>query len=151
MKMFIRNVDGVAAVEFALIAPALILLILGMFDFGMYMNTTMKLENTARAAAEYLHQGGDPDNLEDDIIMDSSLDLTDETRDTVTVTNEYVCACGDDVEIDCDDTCEEDVDGDSYRRRYLEVTLNMDYEPMFPYPGLPQTMVLGGFVRLQVE
>ncbi len=151
-RSFINNRDGVAAVEFALMAPALITVMLGIFEFGNYINTTMKLENTARAAAEYLYQGGDEETLEDDVIMNSNLDLTDTTRESVTVETEYVCECSEEREISCDLPCGEDDESDSYRRRYLEVTLNMNYDSLLPYPEtLGRTMVLAGFVRIQVE
>lgn len=145
------NNEGVAAVEFALIAPALVMMLIGIFDFGNYINTTMKLENTARAAAEYLYQGGDEEDLEDDIIMNSNLNLTDMTRDSVEVETDYVCECSEEREISCELPCSEADASDLYQRRYLEVTLNMSYDPLFSYPWLPRTMMLEGFVRLQVE
>ncbi len=147
---FIRDIAGVAAVEFALLAPSLVFLLIGVFDYGMYMNETMKLENTARTAAEYLYEGGDEDNLVTDVYLPSSLNLTADTVGTLTTNVEYICECVDGDVSDCDLGCTEDGD-DTYMRRYLEITLSKSHETLLPYPGFPGTKTLAGFVRLQME
>lgn len=147
IKHFLIDKTGIAAVEFALLAPVLVVLFIGIFDFGMYLNSAMKLENTARAAAEYVRQGGDINNIEDDVIAPSNLNLTAEQMESVEVTAEYVCECNEGEGVDCAGSC----GPDDYMRRYLEVSLDMSYQPSFPYPGLPDDMDLGGFVRLQIN
>jgi len=148
----VRDVSGVAAVEFALIAPMLILLLIGMIDYGVYMNSTMKIENVARAAAEYLYEGGSTANLATDVFLPSNLGLTEATIDeSLSYSAVYSCECVDGDAVDCDGDCGDEEDDDSYMRRYLEVRLNMDHEPLLYYPGLGRTVTLGGFVRLQVE
>ncbi|MCB1556674.1 MAG: pilus assembly protein [Alphaproteobacteria bacterium] len=67
----LRNREGVAATEFALIAPVFALFLAGVFDYGMYINTNMRMENTARSAAEYVIQGGDSGLISDDVITQS--------------------------------------------------------------------------------
>jgi Flp pilus assembly pilin Flp len=51
----LRNEDGIAAVEFALIAPAFLMLLLGVFDlgFGIYSKTVLQgaVEHAARQAS----------------------------------------------------------------------------------------------------
>lgn len=153
---FLRNKDGVAAVEFALIAPVIVFLIMGMVDYGLYMNATMKLENTARTAAAYLYEGGTIENLEDDVYLPSSLGLSEENIDTLTTRVEYICECIDGDPVDCDMDCGDvsggsDSDEDTYMRRYMELTLTKQHTPLISYPGLSEAMTLGGFVRLQVE
>ena len=60
MNQFIKDKSGVAATEFALIAPVFLLLLIGVIDYGVYMNNVMHLENTARSAAQYVVQGATP-------------------------------------------------------------------------------------------
>lgn len=147
-----KDSSGVAAVEFALIAPALLLLLIGMVDYGLYMNSTMKIENVARAAAEYLYEGGNSDSLVADVFLPSNLDLTEDTVDeSLSYTANYYCECVDGDVVECDGTCGDEEDDDSYMRRYLEVRLSMNHEPLLYYPGLGRSINLGGFVRLQVE
>lgn len=49
---------GAAALEFALVAPALILMIMGMVDFGMVMNAQAVVANGARDGARVASLGG---------------------------------------------------------------------------------------------
>lgn len=68
--MFIRRRNspvaerGAAAVEFALIVPALLLLIFGIADFSWVFNQQVSLSNAAREASRYYavheHSGGTP-------------------------------------------------------------------------------------------
>lgn len=48
-----RDRDGVAALEFALMAPILLVMIMGIYDVGRAMSDTMRLETAARAGVEY--------------------------------------------------------------------------------------------------
>lgn len=147
----IKDVSGVAAVEFALIAPALLLLLIGMVDYGLYMNSTMKIENVTRAAAEYLYEGGNTGNLATDVFLPSNLGLTEATiDDSLNYSTNYYCECVDGDAVECDGICDNG-DDNSYMRRYLEVNLSMDHEPLLYYPGLGRSITLGGFVRLQVQ
>ena len=146
LKLYSYDSEGVAAVEFALIAPALILILVGIFDFGTYMNSVFRLENTARAAAEYVVQGGEPEDIETYVIANSNLSADE--RQSAEVTTTYVCECQGGEVVDCDSgSCSAEND---YVRRFLEVGVAMTYSPTFNWPGLPDSMDLGGAVRLQV-
>lgn len=152
----IRNIEGVAAVEFALIAPVIVFLLIGVFNYGSYMNQNMKLENTTRTAAAYLYEGGDEENLDEDVYLPSNLGLTEDTLDTLTTDVAYICECVDGDEADCDLGCtDESGDGedeeDTYMRKYMQVTLTMERAPLISYPGLSNDITLAGTVRLQVE
>ena len=46
-----RGEDGVAAVEFALLLPLLVLLLFGLIQFGLALNTRIQATNAAREAA----------------------------------------------------------------------------------------------------
>src|SRR4051812_16188164 len=48
----VRN-TGAAAVEFAITAPFMVVLALGIADYGMLMNASASLEGATRALAEY--------------------------------------------------------------------------------------------------
>lgn len=150
---FRRENDGVAAVEFALIAPTLLLLLIGMYDFGNFLNKQMRLENAARAAAEYVNQGGSVDDLETDIVQLANFDVDDASLTTLDLQTEFVCECSGGEVIDCDtETCTaDDTDTDTYIRRYFNVNMNMTVNTLFPYPGLPDNVPLSGTARIQVQ
>ena len=145
---YIKDKAGVAAVEFALIVPILAFLFIGLVDFGMYINAEMKLENMARAASEYVRNGGDEDNLTADILAFGETADGVNDFDDITITTSTVCECDDGVEVDCAGSCNA---GTGYMRQFFIVDLDMDYQPIFPYPGLPDSISLNGNARLQTQ
>ena len=52
-----RSERGAAAVEMALVLPLVLLLLLGIIDFGLYSYSDLQIEHTARDAARYLSLG----------------------------------------------------------------------------------------------
>lgn len=135
--------DGVAATEFALVVPMLALLLVGIYDFGIYINQQMKLENAARASAEYLMRGGDSDDLSTVVINNIV-----EDSNGITITSDDVCECSGGGTVSCgsDESCD-----DSYKRRYRSVLLTQNYEPFFDFPGIPDSLELTGHARVQVQ
>ncbi|MEC8664278.1 MAG: TadE family protein [Pseudomonadota bacterium] len=145
INSYINNQEGVAATEFALLAPILMILMLGIFDYGMFMNAQMKLESTARAAAQYVVLGGDPELIEEEIILQSSLNVSADTMDSLDIDKSYTYECADGIDIGEGSECD---DGD-YLREFFEITISMDYEPIFGFPGVPDEITIAGNVRLQ--
>lgn len=54
MRVLRGRERGAAAVEFALVLPLLIVLLLGIIDFGLYYYNDLQLTHVARDAARYL-------------------------------------------------------------------------------------------------
>jgi Flp pilus assembly pilin Flp len=145
-----KNNDGVAAVEFALIAPVFIFMLVGMVDFGVYMNAQMKLENLAYAAATYVKMKGDDDALEENVLVQSGLGIG--VDDGGGYTGDYswvmdtVYECAGNVITTEDDDCG---DGD-YRRKFYEFEITKVHTPFIPYKGLDSSITLTGYARLQM-
>lgn len=147
-RKFQRSSEGVAATEFALIAPVLVAMLLGIIDYCLFMNTQIRLELATRAAAQYMLNGGDPENLVEDVIIPSSLGVDVSTADDVIVRQGVVCRCSDGTELSCDETC----GAGDYQRHFIEVELTVNYTaPFLPYVGLSQNMPLQAYVALQSE
>jgi Flp pilus assembly protein TadG len=53
LPRLLRQRRGVAAQEFAIAAPALILLLMAVIDFGRAIDQSIRLETAARAGAQY--------------------------------------------------------------------------------------------------
>jgi Flp pilus assembly protein TadG len=53
MKNLLKNTNGQSLVEFALVLPLLILLIMGIMEMGRLFEGYLELENAARDAARY--------------------------------------------------------------------------------------------------
>lgn len=144
---YIKDRTAVAAVEFALIVPILALLLIGLIDFGLYINAEMKLENMARAATEYVRNGGDEANVTADILGFGETADGVNSFDDIVLTTATTCECDDGVVADCSGTC----DDDGYMRQFFVINLDLDYVPLFPYPGLPSSIALNGHARLQTQ
>lgn len=144
LRTYLQTDKGVAATEFALAAPMLILLMVGILDLGSYIHDRLKLEQISRAAADYVVQGGSEENITLDV-----LSYYDATRtDSYTVVAERVCTCNDGAAQDCSAvSCEF---GD-YSRQYIQVTIDRTFSTLFPYPGIPSEMSLSGFARLRLD
>jgi Flp pilus assembly protein TadG len=72
-----RRREGAAAVEFALVLPLLLVLLLGIIDFGLYYYNNLQLTHAARDAARYLSVG----NLDD---ANASIDNTNLISTSIT-------------------------------------------------------------------
>jgi Flp pilus assembly protein TadG len=67
----LRGTEGVQIVELAIVLPLLMVLLVGIFDFGNAFNLKQKLTNAARAAARFgsnaptndLNNGGTPNSI----------------------------------------------------------------------------------------
>ena len=116
---FGRDEDGVAAIEFALIAPIFIFALMSMADIGLAAYDRMKLTNGVRNAAQYVMTVGDDQNVITDIVTTSS-GLGSKVQ-SVTV-NEY-CACsgGEGTGVACTTIC---ADG-NMTNVYMQISAQM--------------------------
>lgn len=145
LSCYRKEAHGVAAVEFAMVVPFLVLVLLGILDFGSYINAKMRMENTSRAVAQYIVQGGDIESIETDIIASSNMSETE--RQSTQFSTEYACECRQGESTFCGDSCGQD----DYLRVFVEVKMGMNYSPTLPWPGLPNNIRLTSAVRLQVQ
>lgn len=142
----IRNNDGVAAVEFALLAPMLLFILVGMIDYGLFINTKMQLQGLSDRAAQYVALGGAQADVDANIIQQSPL-YTDaaSNQTSINFTGEVVCECAGGAAVSCAGTC---ASGDYVRNFYI-VTITAVYEPLLPWPGIDDSITLQGYSRLQ--
>jgi Flp pilus assembly protein TadG len=138
--------EGVAAVEYALFLPVLVTLLAGIVDYGMYIHSQMTLQELARAAAEYVVQGGDPADLQANVFDGSTVAgaAAAEGR-TVTYDDKTECECAQRVSVACNGSCGS---GD-YVRTFYTVTVSSRFTPILPYPGLGDGVDLEGYASLQ--
>lgn len=144
IKNYFSSECGVAAVEFSMLAPILILLMVGVMDMGLYVRDKMKLEQISRASVDYVLNGGLEENIQTEVLeyYDS------EHVSDYTVTAERVCTCSDGVAQDCGAvTC----DFGDYSRQYVQVSINRNYSTLFPYPGIPEELTLNGHARMRLD
>ncbi len=113
--------DGAAAIEFAIVASLLFMLVFGIIDFGFGFHTWNGTAHAAREGARYAATEPDPD-----LIRRRTLDAAgflDESRMNVTVT----CSTGGTVFGACGGTLE--------AGEYIRVTVDYLYSYITPLPG----------------
>ena len=93
-----RNEAGVAATEFALVAPVLVLACLGMVDIGMAFSERMAIDDSLRAASEGAMRDTGKAEVTDLLNAAASNNFTiasDRTvrSDTLVTTVDRFCAC----------------------------------------------------------
>lgn len=145
-SLFLKSDSGAAAVEFAMTAPLLILLMVGIFDMGSYIRDRMRLEQISRAAVDYVMQGGQDENIKQDVV--SYYDQAGTDAGLYDVSSERVCTCSDGVAQSCSAVS---CGSGDYSRQYVEVTINRTYTTLFDYPGIPHSINLAGSARMRLD
>lgn len=82
--------DGTALIEFAIIAPVIFVIVLGVLDFGLLAFRQMEVQNAVQAGAEYAVQNGYSSTSISTAVINASPTFAGEGL-TVTV-NEF-CGC----------------------------------------------------------
>jgi hypothetical protein len=145
-EKFFGNEEGLAAVEFAIIAPVLLMFLVGVVDFGLYINDRMRLESLARASAEYVVKGGSEDAVMQDVVYGAG-GVNAEESEEWEMSGQSICSCGDGEEVVCGSSCPDN----GYQRRYYTFSITRNYTPLFPYPGIPEVIEMTGDARLQIQ
>lgn len=127
-KKFWQERIAASAVEFALLAPIFVTLLLGTADIGLYITNNITVRNIAGSVAEYVASSQDDANIETVAMEMYGGDFED-----VTLSSEFECECEDGVIQACPLSCEGDGD---YQRRFVNVTASSSYESIFLYPIL---------------
>lgn len=148
-RQYFLEESGVAAVEFALISPVLILILVGIIDYGLIINEKMKLEMVSRSTTEYMLNDGDEGSILEDILAHFYPEeaAEDPTMSSMSIDVQMVCECEGEEVIACNGSC----DVGDYKRRYYEVTIGKTYATIFPYPGIQSQFGLQGHSRMQID
>jgi len=131
LKRFRYNQDGASAVEFALIAPVMIVMLLGLLDYAIGAFHSMELESAARSGAQYAML----DSSDTSVIQTTVENSTNLDTDNLTVTITEYCECSDGSTVACAGSC-----GTGDVRGYMEILATYAHTPIF----LPGTMTLTG-------
>lgn len=126
---------GNVAVETALIAPVLLLMMIGLVDFGLALRAQVSLDGAARAGA----QVGLIGNPKAEEIESAVLTAAGDPDGTQGVAAQVVlsCVCPTTGEaIPCTDPCDDIIE------RSLLVVASREHSTLFRYPGIPSTVQL---------
>jgi Flp pilus assembly protein TadG len=133
-----RSEKGTALVEFALLAPVILLLLVGLIEVGRYTYFAVLAANAARAGALYGAENGRT-------ALDSSGMRTAALADAQNIANmtvptaRYFCL------LDGTSTlCPSTGARQSNWVYYVEVDTSGTYNSLFRYPGIPQSVTVSG-------
>ena len=141
-----RCVSGNISVEFALVIPFLMLLVMGAYDFGRGFTEKLRLNSAARAGAQYALSNYNM--VEDENgVRQSARDDAEDVDEVLQVDPNYICRCLDDVVLDCGEPCT----GGEVPMRYIEVDVSGPFEFMFDYPMTTGSMTLQGHAELRLR
>lgn len=141
----LRCRNGASAVELALLTPLLLLLLVGVFDFGTAILRKMQLNNAATVGAQYAVL----DDRNADGLQQAIANATELSGGDFTVATSRVCECLDGRSVTCSNA---DACGTGARRRFfLEVSVSRAHATMFDYPRVGNPLTLTGRSRVQVE
>lgn len=121
--------DGLGAIEFGFIAPLLLTMMLGVFDFGLAYWQQMEIANAADAGAQW----GMDNAYDGTSITTVAQSATNLSGISVSPSNPCGCAASTGVSIyACGSTCP---DGTA-PKTYIVVSAHACYSTLFTWPGL---------------
>jgi Flp pilus assembly protein TadG len=139
------NRDGSVAAEFAIVAPAVILVAAGIADFGMLAAKSAALAGTTRIGAAYARlYPADTAGIQNS--MQSSMSFMPAL--SFPASFPYSCECDDRTSIACTESCAA-VGRPAPNRVFITVSASQAFTPLVPWPGIPATLTAATEMRLQ--
>lgn len=139
---------GNAALEFTLLFPVLLFMLVGTMDFARVFFGGIAMENAARAAVQYgaLSPGKAGDTA--GIVAAGLADAAGQGLVGVTASARNFCSCtGSSSTISCSiGSC-----SGQTPNGYVEATVQYTFNSIVPYPGLPANMVISRTARMRVQ
>jgi Flp pilus assembly protein TadG len=148
-----RNARGQAAIETALLATTLVLLLGAAVELGRMGYLAMTLDDAARAGVQYGAQSYTTDG--DTSGMKTAASNAASTINGTTwwgsstsfsASASNFCGCSDGTVVACTGSCSSGVPA-----IYVQVSTQANYVPMLKIPGLPQTFTIHGKATLRVQ
>jgi Flp pilus assembly protein TadG len=124
--------QGSALVEFALVAPVLLLLLAGVLDYSRALTKATAIANAARIGAQYGSAGRT--QAADTAGIQAAAINSAPSFSGLTVTSVQSCQCTGGSSVSCAGSC-----GSAKMQMYVQVTVQATSSAIFGYSGLPFT------------
>ena len=147
------GVEGAVLVEFALAAPILVTLVLGIADFGMMAASNAALEGATRVGAEYArNNSGCQSDIQSSTCItgiENAMQSTGSFSPALTFPSapSPSCECDDGTSITCGTTCVGA--GKTPNRVLITVTASQTFTPILPWPGIPTSLTASTEMRVE--
>ncbi|MEW5728797.1 MAG: TadE/TadG family type IV pilus assembly protein [Pseudomonadota bacterium] len=135
---FLRDVSANMAVEFALVAPIMVTLIMAVADFGVVARDKAELQAAARAGLQAVLLDADD--------LAGAITAAETVAPEASISAEESCYCADGTTVACGDSC-----ASGSRRRRVTVTASRDLTLLFPWPGVEDPFPAQGVAEARVE
>ena len=146
MRKLGDDAAGVAAIEFAIIVPALIVMTVGTVDLGMGIYRNMQVQNAAQAGAQYaMTNSFDPAQIAS--IVSGATGMQGISASPVPV---QFCGCATSSGVSsvaCGSTCP----GGAIYGNYVQVSSQGTYTTLLPYPMFASSFTLTGQSTVRVQ
>ena len=143
-RCFLKVVRGQAAVEFALVVPVLVVLLMIVGEFLRVYHTTIELNNAARAGVQYgINSPANASNLQG--MQQAALNDGSDISGMTAVASEY-CECSDGSSVSCGTAgaCSDE-------RVYIEVDTAAKFYTLTDWPGIPRSIALSGKAMMREQ
>ncbi len=136
-----RNDGGNAIVEFALIVPVLLIMMMGLVDAGRAISANARLGTGVTTALRYAMT----DAYADAAISTAALEGSRYASGEASVAVSRFCECPDGSPITCTDTCPA-----GFRRIFVQVAMDRTQMTLFSYPVIGSSVTVSRTSSLQV-
>jgi Flp pilus assembly protein TadG len=144
----LADTRGIAAVEFAIVAPVLVAMLICTIDLGLGVYRRMQVETASHAGAQYAAKSGS--NFDATLVASAVTATTNYSQIAATPPPFKFCGCPSAsgvANIDCSAKC---TDGTT-PGTYAQVSAQATYATLIPYPIIPNsfTFTSRALVRIQ--
>ena len=152
LSRFLADQSGSPAVEFALAAPILVLVLVGSADIGMAVRHRADLFNAARSGLQYaIYHPDDKAGIKNAVLDANNSPVTGADKFTVTVTNKCLCVgninlTDSDGTGNCETAASCGASGNQEQYTYIDVART--YSMMLKYPGITDPVKFTGTVAV---
>ncbi len=134
--------SGNMVIELAFAAPVMVVIAIGVIDYGHAIFTKMSLHGAARVGAEYVSRTNDMTNVTQVVATAAKLDAGQ-----LTVTPILFCECDNGASAACDSSCSPTVTP----KQFISIDVQQPYTAILNYPGIANPTMLSGRAVLRVK
>ncbi len=145
-----KDVTGASAVEFALVLPILLGMLIPLVDLGFGFYAQMRVQNSAQAGAQYAIIHGWNNGVNITAIESAVSNATTLASVTASPAPSQACGCASGTSIapiDCNSTCPDGATPGSY----VTVNAQASYSPLIPYPIMGNSVTLSAQSTVRVQ
>jgi Flp pilus assembly protein TadG len=143
IRRLLASREGTNLIEFALVVPLLVVMLLGTIDIGQLAYMYIEVSNAARAGVSYGAQNHV--TASDDAGMTQAAQNDAQNITGLSATPSHFCTCADGSAA----TCAVGACAGSQLLEYVKVDTSATYQPWFPCPGIPSSVTVRGDAQMR--